>query len=122
MSANLCSGVYFIRSVATGTVVHVTGGHPNIVCSAQDYDQAGAQLFEFKRWKDCFIITNIGTKLAIEMAGGNSAQHTPVLSCKYHGGPAQQWLIQREGDANRFILLSRGCWRNANSYYQVLII
>ncbi|KAF8244611.1 ricin B-like lectin [Wilcoxina mikolae CBS 423.85] len=100
MSANLCSGVYFIRSAATGTVVHVTGGHSNLVCSAQDYDQAGAQLFEFKRWNDRFIITNIGTKLVVDMRGGNSAQHTPVISFKYHGLSNQQWYIKREGDEN----------------------
>jgi hypothetical protein len=116
MSASLCSGVYFIRSAATGTVVQVTGSHKNIVCSTQDYDQAGAQLFEFKRWKDCYIITNVGTKLVIDLSGGNKAQHTPIISCKYHGGTNQQWRIKREGDENRFLHLSKGCWRNAYSY------
>jgi len=116
MSANLCSGVYFIRSAATGTVAQAAGSHKNIVCSTQDYDQAGAQLFEFKRWNDCYIITNIGTKLVIDLAGGHKAQGTPIISCKYHGGTNQQWRIKREGDENRFFHLSKGCWRNAYSY------
>ncbi|KAF8534986.1 ricin B lectin domain-containing protein [Trichophaea hybrida] len=108
MSANLCSGVYFIRSAATGTVVHVTGCDSNLVCSTQDYDQAATQLFEFKRWDDRFVITNVGTKLVVDLAGGKQEEHTPILSCKYQGGTNQQWFIKRKGDENRFFHLSMG--------------
>jgi len=102
MSANLCSGVYFIRHADSGLVVHVTGCNLNLVGSAQDYDQAGAQLFKFERWHGAFIITNISTKLVIDMEGGSSAPGTRVLSCNNHGGTNQQWFIRREGDENRF--------------------
>ncbi|KAF8538291.1 ricin B lectin domain-containing protein [Trichophaea hybrida] len=97
MSANLCSGVYFIRSAASGTVVHVTGGNDSkLTCSALDYDQAGAQLFEFKLWNDCFIITNVGTKLVMDMSGDLFG--SPVVAHRYHGCANQQWHIRRHGD------------------------
>jgi len=104
MSANLCSGVYFIRNAASGTVVHVpgTGSGTKLVCSAVDYDQAGAQLFKFKRWKDSFVITNVATKLTVDMPGGNDP---PVVAFNYHGGYSQLWHIRRKGDENRFSLL-----------------
>ncbi|KAF8538292.1 ricin B lectin domain-containing protein [Trichophaea hybrida] len=97
MSVNLSFGVYFIRCQDSGTVVHVTSDHSNVVCSALNYDQAGTQLFEFKRYKDRYVITNIGTKLVLEMAGGCSTARTPVLSCKYHGGPINSGLFSARG-------------------------
>jgi hypothetical protein len=121
MSANLCSGVYFIRSEASGTVVHVNGSGSILVGSALDYDRAGTQLFEFKRWGNRFVITNIGTKLVIDMCEGDASPRTAVLSCTFHGGPNQQWYIRREGDGNRSFYFSR-CWRTANSYLPAHII
>jgi hypothetical protein len=108
MSANLCSGVYFIRCVSTGTVVHVSGGHNSLVtCSALNYDQAGAQLFEFKRWYECCIITNVGTKLMLDMSGKHGVNGSPVLAHEYNGSPNQQWHIQHQGDEKRFSLLRK---------------
>jgi len=122
MSANLSFGIYFIRSAASGTVINVRGAGRSLVGSALDYDQAGAQLFEFKRFQDHFIITNIETKLVVDMSGGSASPRTPVLSCEYHGGHNQQWHIQRHGGDNRFLLPSRRFWWNANSYGQVITI
>lgn len=83
-----------------------------LTCSALDYDQAGAQLFEFKRWKDRFIITNVGTKLAMDMSGTSGVDGSPVLAHKYNGSPHQQWHIRRQGDEKRFSLLPRDSKRD----------
>ncbi|KAF8542142.1 ricin B lectin domain-containing protein [Trichophaea hybrida] len=98
MTANLCSGVYFIRSAATGTVVHVSGHHRPLVGSAMDPDQAGSQLFEFKRIDDRYLITNVGTKLAVDLSDGKAEDSTKIMAWSYNGNRNQQWRMERIGD------------------------
>jgi hypothetical protein len=106
MTANLCSGVYFIRSAATGTVAHVPGHHKPIVGSVLDPDQAGSQLFEFKKIRDRFLITNVGTKLVVDLNGGQAKNDTIIVAWTYHGAENQQWRMERVGDEKRFFSTS----------------
>jgi len=108
MTANLCSGVYFIRSAATGTVAHVPGHHKPIVGSVLDPDQAGSQLFEFKKIRDRFLITNVGTKLVVDLSGRQAEDDSIIVAWTYHGGENQQWRMERVGDEER--VFSTSLW------------